>query len=77
MDTRDITESAQEWQEKAKNLGQQAREQALYFQERARQAALDAGRATDQYVRENPWKMVLIATLAGCAIGLLLSRSND
>lgn len=73
METRDITETAQEWQEKAQSLG----EQAKYYQERARQAALDAGHATDDYVRENPWKMVLMATVAGCILGLLLSRSRD
>ncbi len=73
METRDITETAQEWQEKAKSLGEQAKN----YQARARQAALDAGRATDDYVRDNPWKMVLTATVAGCIIGLLLSRSKD
>jgi ElaB/YqjD/DUF883 family membrane-anchored ribosome-binding protein len=73
MNANDITDKAQEWEEQAKDLRAQAKD----FQERARQAAVNAGRATDQYVRENPWRTVLFAVLAGCALGLVLSRSRD
>lgn len=73
MNTNDIAEKAQDWQEKAEDL----REQAQNFQEKARQAAMNATRATDQYVRDNPWTTLLIASLAGCALGFLLARSKD
>ncbi len=73
MNKNDIAEKTQEWQEQAEDL----REQAQNFQERARQAAMNASRATDQYVRENPWTTLLIASLAGCALGFLLARSRD
>jgi ElaB/YqjD/DUF883 family membrane-anchored ribosome-binding protein len=33
-----------------------------------------AARATDDYVRENPWQAVGVAVLAGIALGLLISR---
>jgi ElaB/YqjD/DUF883 family membrane-anchored ribosome-binding protein len=36
-----------------------------------------AGRATDAYVRENPWQVVAIAAVAGLALGLVLGRSSD
>jgi ElaB/YqjD/DUF883 family membrane-anchored ribosome-binding protein len=33
-----------------------------------------AADATDQFVRENPWAALGIATAAGCLVGLLFSR---
>lgn len=33
-----------------------------------------AAKATDEYVKENPWKAVGIGTAAGIVIGMLLSR---
>ena len=35
-----------------------------------------AGRATDVYVRENPWQVVAIAAAAGLVLGLALGRSS-
>jgi ElaB/YqjD/DUF883 family membrane-anchored ribosome-binding protein len=35
--------------------------------------AKDAARATDDYVRENPWGAVGIAALAGLVVGVLIS----
>ncbi len=40
----------------------------------AAEQARAAVRATDDYVRENPWQAVGIAVLAGIALGLLISR---
>ena len=34
----------------------------------------DAARATDDYVRENPWQAVGIAAVAGLVLGILISR---
>ena len=36
--------------------------------------AAEQARATDDYVRANPWQAVGIAALAGIALGLLISR---
>jgi len=33
-----------------------------------------AGRATDNYVRANPWQVIAIGAVAGVAVGFLLSR---
>jgi len=35
--------------------------------------AKDAARATDDYVRENPWGAVGVAALAGLLVGVLIS----
>ncbi|MDO8262708.1 MAG: DUF883 family protein [Gallionella sp.] len=38
--------------------------------ERARQAA----KVTDEYVHENPWKVIGISALAGAVVGMLIAR---
>ena len=35
-----------------------------------------AARATDDYVRENPWRAVGVAAAIGLAVGLLLNRRS-
>ena len=34
----------------------------------------DAAKATDEYVRENPWQAVGVAAMAGLVLGILISR---
>ena len=34
----------------------------------------EAAKATDEYVRENPWQAVGVAALAGLVLGVLISR---
>jgi len=36
-----------------------------------------AGRATDDYVRGNPWQAVAIGAFVGLALGILLSRGDS
>ncbi len=36
-----------------------------------------AGRATDDYVRANPWQVMAIATAAGLVLGILLARDGE
>jgi ElaB/YqjD/DUF883 family membrane-anchored ribosome-binding protein len=36
-----------------------------------------AGRATDDYVRANPWQALAIGTFAGLVLGLMLTRGRD
>ena len=36
-----------------------------------------AGRATNEYVRENPWRVMAIAAVAGLVVGLALARPSD
>lgn len=44
------------------------------LQDAALQRAKAAGRATDEYVHDNPWKSIGIAAGAGLLIGLLIGR---
>ena len=36
-----------------------------------------AGRATDDYVRANPWRVMAICAVAGLALGFLLALGGD
>ena len=36
-----------------------------------------AGRATDGYVRANPWQVMAIAAAAGLVLGILLARDGE
>lgn len=36
-----------------------------------------AGRATDDYVRANPWQVMAIATAVGLVVGILLARDGE
>lgn len=47
-----------------------ATERALAFK------AKQAGKATDEYVHENPWKSAGIAAGVGLLVGMLISRSR-
>ncbi len=73
MEAREMTEKAQEWQEKAKDVAGQAQE----WQQRAAETARNTGRAIHEYVNDNAWTSVAIAAAIGCAIGLLIGRSSD
>ena len=39
-----------------------------------REKTKEAARATDDYVRDNPWQAVGIAAVAGLVLGILISR---
>ncbi len=73
MDTTEMREKAENWQETAEGL----KEQAQNWQRRVSEKAQDTGRAIQSYVQENTWTSVAIAAALGCAIGLLLSRGRD
>jgi len=36
-----------------------------------------AGRAADDYVRDNPWQVMLAGAVAGLVLGVLLGRGRD
>ena len=52
----------------------QAKADLRHLQETAVIQAKAAGRATDEYVHENPWKSIGIAAGAGLLIGMLVGR---
>jgi ElaB/YqjD/DUF883 family membrane-anchored ribosome-binding protein len=42
-----------------------------------RSQAVQAGKRTDSFVRDNPWQVVGIAAVIGLAVGFLASRRTD
>jgi ElaB/YqjD/DUF883 family membrane-anchored ribosome-binding protein len=51
-----------------------AKEDIIRLEEAAVEKAKVAARATDEYVKENPWKAVGLGTAVGVVIGMLIAR---
>jgi ElaB/YqjD/DUF883 family membrane-anchored ribosome-binding protein len=51
-----------------------AKEDLIRFEEAAVEKAKVAAKATDDYVKENPWKAVGFGTAVGVVIGMLIAR---
>lgn len=47
------------------------------YQGKATDMAMNAGRTTDHYVRQNTWTALGMAALLGCLVGFLLSNAAD
>jgi ElaB/YqjD/DUF883 family membrane-anchored ribosome-binding protein len=73
MDTNQMAEKAQGWQETAGEVADKARD----WQQTATETARNTGKVIHEYVNENAWMSVAIAAAVGCALGLLLSRGRD
>lgn len=52
----------------------EARAELASLQEEAAARVKAAGRATDEFVHENPWKSIGIAAAVGLVVGLLVAR---
>jgi ElaB/YqjD/DUF883 family membrane-anchored ribosome-binding protein len=68
------TEASAELRGRLQARLQQARERIGQWQETAISRARDAGKATEAYVHENPWKAIGIAGAVGLLVGALISR---
>ena len=51
-----------------------AKEDIIRLEEAAVEKAKVAAKATDEYVKENPWKAVGLGTAIGVVIGMLIAR---
>ena len=47
------------------------------WQQRATDAARNAGQVTHRYVRENTWTSITVAAVLGCVVGYLLASTRD
>jgi ElaB/YqjD/DUF883 family membrane-anchored ribosome-binding protein len=54
-----------------------ARARLADMQDAAQARARAAGRATDDYVRANPWRSMALAATVGLVLGVLLMRGGD
>jgi ElaB/YqjD/DUF883 family membrane-anchored ribosome-binding protein len=73
MDTNDIKDKAQNWQETAEDLQEQARD----WKKAATETARNTSKAVDEYVHENTWMSIAVIAIASCTLGFLLGRSRD
>lgn len=67
-------ESAVELRGRVQGRIQQAKAELVHLQEVAVTKVKAAGHATDEYVHENPWKAIGVASGIGLLIGLLIGR---
>ncbi len=67
-------EKASELRARMQTRMDQAKTELARLQGLAVERARDAGKATDAFVHDNPWKAVGIAAGAGLIIGMLISR---
>jgi ElaB/YqjD/DUF883 family membrane-anchored ribosome-binding protein len=77
MNTPEMSDTAEQLKEQARDYAEQAKETARLWRERAKEKARDAGIAADRYVHENVWTTVAFAAITGCVVGYLLGRSKD
>jgi len=62
---------------KAEESLRAARSRVADLQDVALAKTRAAGRATDDYVRANPWQVMVICAIAGLVLGALLARGSD
>jgi len=62
---------------KAEESLKAARARAAEFQDAALAKTREVGRATDDYVRANPWQVLAIGAFVGLVLGVMLSRGRD
>ena len=63
--------------EKTEDSLRAAKARVAQLQDMAAAKTRAAGRATDDYVRANPWQVMAICTFAGFLLGAMLSRSRE
>jgi len=77
MNTNDLTQKSQEWQERASEAADEIQDKARRWQDRAAEGARRAARTANDYVGENPWQIIGSVALVALAVGILLGRSRD
>lgn len=65
---------AQELREKAMQLLEQVKSQTQVLQDQAMIKAREAGEATQEFVKENPWKALGVAAGLGLLLGAMLKN---
>ncbi|MDN3922584.1 DUF883 family protein [Roseateles violae] len=68
------SEGSAELRAKVQDSLDRARRHLHDLQDAAIEKARAAGRATDDYVHENPWQMMGVAAAVGLLLGMLISR---
>lgn len=74
MTANEAGEGAAELRGRMQGRIQQAKAELAHLQEVAVAKVKAAGHATDEFVHENPWKAIGVASGIGLVIGLLIGR---
>ncbi|HWQ92028.1 MAG TPA: DUF883 C-terminal domain-containing protein [Clostridia bacterium] len=84
MDTKEMTEKVEAWQDEAEKLereaatmGETLKQRAQAWRDKARTGARDAGAAADRYVHEHTWSTIGLVALTAGVIGYLLGSRRD
>jgi ElaB/YqjD/DUF883 family membrane-anchored ribosome-binding protein len=67
-------ESLKTAKEKLECTISQAKDEMLRYQEIVIEKATDAGRSTNDYVHENPWRSIALGTGIGLLLGVIIAR---
>lgn len=70
----DAGEGAAEMRSRIRASLERAKDNLLEIEEAAVERARAAGRATDNYVHENPWQSMGAAAAVGLLVGMLIAR---
>ena len=77
MNTDDLTETSQNFRDKAQQATEAMRQNLAEWQRKATENARRAAEFTDNYVHENPWPVIGGVALGCFILGLLVGRSRD
>lgn len=77
MNTDQIKDKAEDLQDSAIETGRNLKNKAAQWQQAAKDNATNVARATDSYVRDNPWGAIGVVAVFALAIGLLIGGRRD
>ena len=72
MNTDQLKEQAENFQEEATETARTLKERALEWKETARDSVVGAAKTTDTYVRDNPWIAVGVVGLFAFTLGVFV-----
>ena len=76
MKTSEMTDKAEEFKQKGEEAADSLRGKAQEWQRQATTTARNAAKATDDYVRDNPWETVGWVAAGVFVLGFLLGRTS-
>jgi ElaB/YqjD/DUF883 family membrane-anchored ribosome-binding protein len=77
MDSREIKDKAQDWQQAAEETAEDLQDKAQEWKRTAAEKMRNTGQAIDEYVHDNTWTTIATAAVLGCVIGFLIGRGRD
>jgi len=77
MNKEQLKDQAENFQDTAMEAGRNLRDQAIRWQKIAKKNTTKAAKATDAYVRDNPWGAIGVVAVFAFAVGLMVGRRGD